>query len=93
MASFHVWLGVFLIGGLLVLGIFQSVQYEDTPTGAALAGAVVLEEPIVVAEAPEPQEQESINICMNGCMRECVVDVSDNDRCRPVCEGFCNVQN
>jgi len=77
MARMSVVLAVLLIVGLIGVGIAQ--EFIDLPE-SSLAGAVVA----------EPQQRD-INLCMNACMRACVVDIEDNTPCTGVCEQECGV--
>ena len=78
MARLSIVLGIVLIMGLVVLGTVQEVM--DIPS-SNLAGAATSDSP----------DQRQINLCMNECMRGCVVELDDNRPCTHECEKMCGV--
>jgi len=81
MARLSVILAVFLLVGLVILGGVQTILNVPEST---LAGAATLEQ--------HPPDQREINLCVNACMRSCVVNLDDNDPCLEVCEQDCGAR-
>ncbi|MBR9700948.1 hypothetical protein GOV11_03725 [Candidatus Woesearchaeota archaeon] len=79
MVSMSVWLGGIILLIMIILGISSSI---DT-TGTVLAGAAT----------EESLTQQQINLCVNGCMRNCVTEPGTEKGCIAECEPLCGVEH
>jgi hypothetical protein len=73
----------FVIGAIFIIGLFVLGVMQTNLPRSSLAGAVVMDSP--------KQSQQTLNLCMNDCMRGCVTVEGTEQMCLDQCNLHCDV--